>query len=270
MSYVSTRAVALTVAVLLLAAYRAIAAPPVGKKTGSAEPLAGTNWTLVTLGGQAPLSDTTVTLRFASSGSVSGSDGCNVYHGSYSVDGTTICFGSEFVSSQMACPEAIMSQAKAYSRALQRAAAYAVDADRLLLRVTGDNELAVFAAQDITVVGTSWKVTAYNDGQQAVVSVITGTEITATFGADDRLAGSAGCNNYFASYRVDGEAIAIGVPGTTRKACAEPEGVMEQERLYLGALRSAATFQVDGDKMHLRTTAGALAVTLVARPVVTQ
>ena len=172
----------------------------------------------------------------------------------------------------MACPEAIMSQAKAYSRALQRAAAYAVDADRLLLRVTGDNELAVFAAQDITVVGTSWKVTAYNNGQQAVVSVITGTEITATFGADDRLAGSAGCNNYFASYRVDGEAIAIaiGVPGTTRKACAEPDGVMEQERLYLEALRSAATFQIDGDKMHLRTTAGALAVTLVARPVATQ
>ena len=38
---------------------------------------------------------------------------------------------------------------------------------------------------------------------------------------------------------------------------------MEQERRYLEALQSAATFRTAGEKLELRTAEGALAVTLV-------
>jgi hypothetical protein len=42
-------------------------------------------------------------------------------------------------------------------------------------------------------------VTGYNNGKQAVVSVVIGSELTADFKADGNLGGSAGCNSYFAS-----------------------------------------------------------------------
>jgi len=81
--------------------------------------------------------------------------------------------------------------------------------------------------------GSSWQVTAYNNGKQAVVSVITGTRITARFGGDGRLTGSAGCNQYFAEYLVDNGPMAIGPPGATRRFCADPEGMLDQETGWL-------------------------------------
>ena len=52
--------------------------------------------------------------------------------------------------------------------------------------------------------GTRWRVTGYHDGGDAVVSLLPETEITASFGADGQLAGTAGCNNYRATYEAEG------------------------------------------------------------------
>jgi heat shock protein HslJ/uncharacterized lipoprotein YbaY len=105
--------------------------------------------------------------------------------------------------------------------------------------------------------GSSWEVVSYNNGREAVVSVIIGTEITANFGEDGQLTGNAGCNNYFGPYEVDGENISMGPFGTTRMACQEPEGVMEQESEYLAALETAATYKIEGLTMNMRTADGA-------------
>lgn len=118
----------------------------------------------------------------------------------------------------------------------------------------------------VSLAGTAWEVTAYDNGKQAVVSVLGGKRITADFGKDGRVTGTAGCNRYFASYEVADATITIGVPGSTRRMCAEPKGIMEQEALYLAALESAARFRVEGDKLELRTEKGALAVSLVRKP----
>ena len=40
--------------------------------------------------------------------------------------------------------------------------------------------------------------------------------------------------------------------------CAEPEGVMEQESLYLAALETANVYSIDGDRLQLRTSEGSL------------
>ena len=63
------------------------------------------------------------------------------------------------------------------------------------------------------------------------------------------MSGTAGCNNYSASYTVDGNAITIGPAISTMMFCADPEGVMEQEMAYLQALPSAATYVVQGDRL---------------------
>jgi heat shock protein HslJ len=117
--------------------------------------------------------------------------------------------------------------------------------------------LSYAVRQSAPLVGPTWQLTAYNNGKEAVVSVLSGTEITAQFGEDGNLAGSAGCNNYNASYQVEGGAIQFGPAMSTRMYCAEPEGIMEQEAAYLAALEMAATYKIEGDRLLLHSAEGA-------------
>ena len=111
----------------------------------------------------------------------------------------------------------------------------------------------------------TWQLLSYNNGKEAVVSVLNGTEITAIFGEDGGLSGFAGCNNYSSAYEVDGDAITIGPAAATRKFCAEPEGTMEQEAAYLAALETAASFRIEGDSLELRAEDGALVADYIAQ-----
>ena len=254
----------LMVIALIAAACAPTAAPASQPAQPKEQPVSGTNtldgtsWTLATLNGQPALKDTTVTLNFAA-GKAAGSDGCNNYGGSYTADGTNIKFSQPMAATMMACPEPIMKQATAYMQALGQAATYKADAKQLTLYDAGGKELATFSAQSTSLAGTSWIVTGYNNGKQAVVSVMAGTELTANFGADGKLTGSAGCNNYTASYQADGNKITIGPAATTMMAC--EQAVMDQEQQYLAALATAATYRIDGNKLELRTADGALAAT---------
>ena len=56
---------------------------------------------------------------------------------------------------------------------------------------------------------------------------------------------------YTSSYTLDGGEIEIAPPAATRKACAAPERVMEQEAAYLAALPSATHFRVDAGALVL-------------------
>jgi heat shock protein HslJ len=234
------------------------APPKQAQSPAGADNLAGTSWTLAMLGGQSPLKDTTVTLKFEG-GRAAGSDGCNTYNAAYTADGTNFKIQQPIASTMMACPEPVMNQASAYMKALEQAAIYKIEGKGLTLYDAGGKALAAFTAQSSDLSVTSWEVTGYNNGKQAVVSVALGTTLTADFGADGMLTGSAGCNTYTASYKTDGKRISIGPAATTRMMCAEPPNVMEQEAQYLQALSTAATYRIDGSKMEFRTADGALA-----------
>jgi heat shock protein HslJ len=100
-----------------------------------------------------------------------------------------------------------------------------------------------------------------------VVSVRNDTEITASFGIDGWLACFAGCNNFGATYETDGkQPFKIGPIAVTEGACAQPQGVMEQETQSLTALQSAASYHFNGPRLEMRTAAGALAATLQQAP----
>jgi len=119
--------------------------------------------------------------------------------------------------------------------------------------------VATYNAQTQDLSGTNWNVIGYNNGKQAVTSVIAGTTLTASFGKDGNLTGSAGCNNYNGPYKVSGSQITIGPLASTMMACADPAGVMDQEAQYLAALGTAATYQIENNVLELRTKDGALA-----------
>jgi heat shock protein HslJ len=257
------RTVAVTVGAALLLLL-ACTTPP-GKGTaedgGADTSLAGTHWTLQALGNDGGVGTTAVTLHFGQEDTIAGTDGCNQFRGDYAVDGRSIEIGGNPAGPTMACVDPVGTRARAYREALQRAANFALDDTHLELNDATGRLLASFVPASITPVGADWEVVAYNNGKQAVVSLIMDTEVTASFSTDGRVTGTAGCNQYFASYELEEQSLRIGRAGATRRFCAEPEGLMRQEALYLEALRSAATFRLECTRLELRGADAALAVT---------
>ncbi len=57
-----------------------------------------------------------------------------------------------------------------------------------------------------------------------------------------------------ATFDPDDNNITIGLPISTMIASAESDGIMEQKLEYLTAIGTAATHQISGDSMELRTS----------------
>ena len=76
--------------------------------------LAGQVWIATTLGGKAILPDTTITAEFMEDASLSGSNGCNRYNTTYSVEGDNLTINQPIMSTLMACPDPVMAQEQAY------------------------------------------------------------------------------------------------------------------------------------------------------------
>jgi putative lipoprotein len=95
--------------------------------------------------------------------------------------------------------------------------------------------------------------------------VISDTEITADF-KDGQIAGSAGCNNYNASYDRTEETIRFGEAASTRMMCNEPEGIMDQEGQYLGSLETVESFRYAQGGLQMMDASSA--IVLGYRPIV--
>ena len=94
--------------------------------------------------------------------------------------------------------------------------------------------------------------------------MIVGSTVTATFGADGSVSGSAGCNSYSAPYTLAGDTLKIGPAVVTRKLCETPAGVMQQEAAFVQALENSTTVEAAPHGITLRDSAGAIQVTLGA------
>jgi len=107
-----------------------------------------------------------------------------------------------------------------------------------------------------TLEGPTWRLASI-DGHPALA----GVRVTAVFASDDdRVAGSAGCNQYFGRAAVKGERIEVGGLGSTKMFCTT-DGVMPQEAAYLSALGQATSYRIAGRQLQLGPASGV--VTLV-------
>jgi heat shock protein HslJ len=103
-------------------------------------------WVLQTLNGQPALADSTVTINFED-GKVTGSDGCNSFGGTYTINGDRFTIGTDMVSTLMACAEPVMAQSSAFYTALTNAATFTLDNNKLYLFDAVKVQLAVFLIQ---------------------------------------------------------------------------------------------------------------------------
>ena len=248
----------------------ACAAPPAATPAGPGTTPAGTSvahltgyWLLTDLGGSAPVAGSSVTANFSTDGVISGSAGCNRYSGTFTTTGSAIKIGEQLASTMMMCTDpAVMTQETAFLKALGSARAFVMNGTELKLNDESGKTLTTFAAESQKLADTSWKVTNYNNGKQAVVNVLADTAPTVTFGADGSVSGSSGCNSFNGSAVEGAGTVKIGPLASTRKLCPTPEGVMEQEAALLAALESGATFTIEGNKLEIRTADKTIAVQL--------
>lgn len=159
----------------------------------------------------------------------------------------------------MYCDEpGVMDQESAYLALIGNAKTIAIDGDRLTLADAKGTPILIFAktvlpAQE-PLIGTNWTLESFHTAD-AVSSVLAGTSITAVFGPDGSVSGSAGCNHYFASYTMTETLFSIGPAGSTKMACGT-KGVMHQESTYLSLLSQTTSYTIKGDKLTLADARG--------------
>ncbi|MFC2029222.1 META domain-containing protein [Chloroflexota bacterium] len=97
---------------------------------------------------------------------------------------------------------------------------------------------------------TAWDLTSLTGSD-----LIPGTKITLEF-VGDEISGTAGCNHYGGTYETSGDSLTLVDLYATEMGCLEPQGILEQEATYLSALRSAAGYQIEGDRLEILDGAG--------------
>jgi heat shock protein HslJ len=124
-------------------------------------------------------------------------------------------------------------------------------ADASSLRYTLIEQVSVTPSLE----GRLWVLVRGLDQEGQLADVLDGTEITAEF-REGRVAGSAGCNQYFGEYTLDGTTLTTSGFGVTMMLCGTPEGVMEQEQATLAALEKAASYTVTEDRLEILDESG--------------
>lgn len=200
-------------------------------------------------------------------GRVWGSGGCNRLMGAYSLAGSKLRFEPPMASTMMACPEPLMSQEQAVHAALAEVASYRVAEERLEL-LDGEGRLLLRLGElaPLPLTGTLWHLSTYNNGKQAIVSTLAGTEITLELQENGRLGGSDGCNRYLSGFTLEGERLTIGPIATTRMACRGPAGAAEQATAYAAALGMVGAYRIEGDELTLITPEGVTVASFRAKP----
>lgn len=109
-------------------------------------PLAGA-WLAEDLGGGGVIDNLQTTLELGVDGTVSGNGGCNRFGGSARIEGDSISFG-DLMSTEMACPEAVMDQEMKLHAALAAARSFRIDTEqrKLFLSDEAGKVVAQFSA----------------------------------------------------------------------------------------------------------------------------
>ncbi len=143
-----------------------------------------------------------------------------------------------------ACGAAVRAQAQPLSAAQPAAN---VQASAPALQEQASKTVAIDPDQPLKDV--EWQLLSMRKEQGEMVDALADAPITIVF-SDGRAAGSAGCNRYFTSYEIDGNALKMDDKiGTTMMACPGP--VMAQEQNYLDLLPKTASFAIDKDQLTL-------------------
>lgn len=238
--------------------------------------LPGTAWRLVSLDGQPPVEGSTLTLTFYDENRAGGHAGCRDYVVGYRAGEEGLSFYYTAMMGEVCMAggaqedqDRLLQQEGAFTDALSWTDRFRLAEDGSSLELLSQRgESLVFeplAAGEVPPVeGTTWALVSFVEPNDqagleqplpAPLDTVAGTDVTLAF-RDGTAAGTAGCNQYTASYSLEGETLSIGEAASTRMFCEQPEGVMEQEQRLLTWLTEAETARLHGRQLWLETADG--------------
>ncbi|GAB4578046.1 MAG: META domain-containing protein [Anaerolineales bacterium] len=226
--------------------------------------LDGTQWDLVGFvtpdAMTPPVENTQITLDFADR-QVGGTAGCNGYGASYTLNGNQLSFSTEgFVSTMMFCDGAgIMEQENQFLTWLPKAETVELNGDELTIH-TSEGDLVFKKAQHTALEGTNWQLSGLVEGE-AVSSTLVDENINIQF-VGGQAAGSAGCNQFFADYVLDGQKLSLSTIGGTKMAC--EEDINLREAAFLHALAEVASYQLERSSLTLLDANGNMLMSFYA------
>ncbi|MFM2079206.1 MAG: hypothetical protein RJA49_3096 [Actinomycetota bacterium] len=203
-----------------------------------------------------------VVIAFAD-GTVSGTSGCNRFHGTYRHEGQAFEVGPLAGTMMMCTPEAMAVERDVLTR-LAEATRAVHDAAMLTLLGADDTILLQFAPSPAGVEGT-WLVDGiHHPAREAILS--TRGELSVQID-DGRISGNGGCNTFHGALVTTADGITIGPLMSTRKFCDDPDAaggptVMEQEAALIAALEHATGHRIEGSRLTLLRPDGGISVTL--------
>ncbi len=129
----------------------------------------------------------------------------------------------------------------------------------MLLTTTRYSLMALIAIVVLAACGSSGasalRDTSWDLGSLYGNGLLPGTTITIKF-SSDQVTGSAGCNQYAGSFLAGDTSLSIDDVFSTEMGCMEPEGILEQEQVYLAALAAAAKYQTLANSLIIFDQAG--------------
>ncbi|MFF2778681.1 META domain-containing protein [Streptomyces sp. NPDC058052] len=200
-------------------------------------PLTGTHWTVaaVTVDGSRAQAPDGAAVDFAEDGRAQGSTGCNRFGAGVAVDGATVTVTQEEVT-ERGCPDDRQRFETAFLAAFTGPLKGTLEDGVLTLASPdGGKKVELTAEPSAPLRGTTWKVDGLVSLDTAA-SLPAGAEDKArlVIGADGKVTGNLGCNNFSATAKIDEKARTLTVEGpaaTTRMMCGSPQMTLET-KLY--------------------------------------
>ena len=159
---------------------------------------------------------------------------------------------------------------------------YELDGEQLIESTVDDQRLLTYnPATPMPMPGTEWELKFWWMPDREQWSPVIPTSLTTiTFGEGNEASGSGGCNSYTVGYEGDLQiekvmeatatyaelpTLSFGPIASQMSACAEPEGIMDQEQGYFVTLGSVAYYFKLGGMMLMLDAKGAPVLMFAAR-----
>jgi heat shock protein HslJ len=248
---------------------------PTGSLTYEADrtPLTEALWKLVSMGDvnnpQPPVAGSNFAAQFGAvpgsfSGILTGTTGCNEYSSAFTASIDEIKINPPASTQNKSCAPGLTQQEQDYFLALNDAATYTISGNNLVMPYDEGRQSLVFEGtqlesaarpplQDLN--GSSWYLWYINNTPIVTGSSISGQFVINADGVSGTLSGSAGCNNYVASF---GQDMGVQASLSGRQVCTKPAGVMNQEGNYINSLSRAFGYWQTGSQLIINSGLGVL------------
>ncbi|MFJ7987898.1 META domain-containing protein [Streptomyces sp. NPDC096351] len=230
--------------------------------------VAGTHWTIgaVTVDGRRSAAPDGARVEFGTDGRAGGNSGCNSFGATVAVKGDTLTVSPKEIT-KIGCPEDLARFEKDLVKAFDGRLKGRQQGETLTLAsADGRNGLELTAETALPLRGTTWKIDGLvSGGTASSLTPGTGGKARLVIGADGRISGNLGCNDFGATARVEGKKLTVeGPAATTRMMCTGTQ--MQLETQLYEILDGPLTYRLDHRKLTL-TDARGEGLTATAAPV---